>query len=136
MGMPVHQIGEPLHLYNSLSRGIDPFRPMSTTVMVSVCGITPYATTPLEHAFTYAWAMARRGRLAGHILDLVGRQLFVHEGEDRTDDRSALGRHKVQVGCHRAQEALEPVGGLVLDTGLRERTQHRLRRIMGRDTHQ
>jgi L-cysteine:1D-myo-inositol 2-amino-2-deoxy-alpha-D-glucopyranoside ligase len=47
---------EPLQLYNSLSRRIEPFRPARPTVTLYVCGITPYATTHLGHAFTYAMA--------------------------------------------------------------------------------
>ena len=45
-----------LHLYNSLTRRIEPFKPAHATVTLYVCGITPYATTHLGHAFTYAMA--------------------------------------------------------------------------------
>jgi hypothetical protein len=47
---------EQLQLYNSLSRRVEPFRPAQPTVTVYICGITPYATTHLGHAFTYAMA--------------------------------------------------------------------------------
>ena len=47
---------EQLQLYNSLSRRVEPFRPAQPTVTIYVCGITPYATTHLGHAFTYAMA--------------------------------------------------------------------------------
>jgi L-cysteine:1D-myo-inositol 2-amino-2-deoxy-alpha-D-glucopyranoside ligase len=43
-----------LHLYNSLSRQVEPFRPLDAPVTLYVCGITPYDTTHLGHAFTYA----------------------------------------------------------------------------------
>jgi L-cysteine:1D-myo-inositol 2-amino-2-deoxy-alpha-D-glucopyranoside ligase len=45
-----------LQLYNSLSRRVEPFKPASSTVTMYVCGITPYATTHLGHAFTYTMA--------------------------------------------------------------------------------
>jgi L-cysteine:1D-myo-inositol 2-amino-2-deoxy-alpha-D-glucopyranoside ligase len=56
MGLPAPVSMEPLQLYNSLSRRIEPFRPAHATVTLYVCGITPYATTHLGHAFTYAMA--------------------------------------------------------------------------------
>lgn len=43
-----------MKLYNALSQAIEPFAPHGDTVTVYVCGITPYDTTHLGHAFTYA----------------------------------------------------------------------------------
>jgi L-cysteine:1D-myo-inositol 2-amino-2-deoxy-alpha-D-glucopyranoside ligase len=45
-----------VNLYNSLSQRVEPFEPQSKTVSVYVCGITPYDTTHLGHAFTYTSA--------------------------------------------------------------------------------
>jgi L-cysteine:1D-myo-inositol 2-amino-2-deoxy-alpha-D-glucopyranoside ligase len=42
-----------MRLYNTLSREIEVFEPQDETVSVYVCGITPYDTTHLGHAFTY-----------------------------------------------------------------------------------
>jgi len=43
-----------MHLYNSLTRKIELFTPLKKgTVTIYVCGITPYDTTHLGHAFTY-----------------------------------------------------------------------------------
>jgi L-cysteine:1D-myo-inositol 2-amino-2-deoxy-alpha-D-glucopyranoside ligase len=56
MGSQLGQLREPLQLYNSLSRAVEPLRPAPATVTMYVCGITPYATTHLGHAFTYAAA--------------------------------------------------------------------------------
>src|SRR3989344_359101 len=43
-----------MRLYNSLSRKIEVFRPRENKrVTMYVCGITPYDTTHLGHAFTY-----------------------------------------------------------------------------------
>jgi L-cysteine:1D-myo-inositol 2-amino-2-deoxy-alpha-D-glucopyranoside ligase len=56
MGSQEHVPMEQLQLYNSLSRHIEPFRPAQATVTLYICGITPYATTHLGHAFTYAMA--------------------------------------------------------------------------------
>jgi L-cysteine:1D-myo-inositol 2-amino-2-deoxy-alpha-D-glucopyranoside ligase len=51
-----HFSNEQLQLYNSLSRRVEPFRPAQSTITIYICGITPYATTHLGHAFTYAMA--------------------------------------------------------------------------------
>ena len=43
-----------MHLYNSLTKKLDKFQPFSDKkVLMYVCGITPYDTTHLGHAFTY-----------------------------------------------------------------------------------
>jgi len=42
-----------LKLYNALTESVDTFTPVSDTVTIYVCGITPYDTTHLGHAFTY-----------------------------------------------------------------------------------
>jgi len=43
-----------MKLYNTLSKTVDPFEPAGDVVSIYVCGITPYDTTHLGHAFTYA----------------------------------------------------------------------------------
>ena len=43
-----------MKLYNTMSRRVEPFQPKHEKVEVYVCGITPYDTTHLGHAFTYA----------------------------------------------------------------------------------
>lgn len=40
-------------LHNALTQSLEPFAPASDTVTIYVCGITPYDTTHLGHAFTY-----------------------------------------------------------------------------------
>lgn len=45
-----------MKLYNSLSKTIEPFQPEGDWVSIYVCGITPYDTTHLGHAFTYTSA--------------------------------------------------------------------------------
>jgi L-cysteine:1D-myo-inositol 2-amino-2-deoxy-alpha-D-glucopyranoside ligase len=42
-----------MKLYNALSQKIETFEPYGEAVTVYVCGITPYDTTHLGHAFTY-----------------------------------------------------------------------------------
>lgn len=42
-----------MKLYNTLSRTIETFQPRGENVSIYVCGITPYDTTHLGHAFTY-----------------------------------------------------------------------------------
>jgi cysteinyl-tRNA synthetase len=43
-----------MHLFNTLSRKLEPFNPGIDPVTVYVCGITPYDTTHLGHCFTYS----------------------------------------------------------------------------------
>ena len=43
-----------MRLYNTLSQQVETFTPRGAEVTVYVCGITPYDTTHLGHAFTYA----------------------------------------------------------------------------------
>jgi len=45
-----------MKLYNTLSQMAEPFVPEGKEVTVYVCGITPYDTTHLGHAFTYTSA--------------------------------------------------------------------------------
>jgi L-cysteine:1D-myo-inositol 2-amino-2-deoxy-alpha-D-glucopyranoside ligase len=42
-----------MQLYTGLTQSIQPFTPQNDTVKLYVCGITPYDTTHLGHAFTY-----------------------------------------------------------------------------------
>ncbi|MCC6177904.1 MAG: cysteine--tRNA ligase [Chloroflexi bacterium] len=42
-----------MRLYNTLSRTINEFRPIGDEVRMYVCGVTPYDTTHLGHAFCY-----------------------------------------------------------------------------------
>lgn len=43
-----------MKLYNSLTKKVEEFLPHKDEVSIYVCGITPYDTTHLGHAFTYA----------------------------------------------------------------------------------
>ncbi len=43
-----------MKLFNTLTQSLQDFTPIADTVRVYVCGVTPYDTTHLGHAFTYA----------------------------------------------------------------------------------
>ncbi len=43
-----------MQLYNSLTHTVESLEPQSAELLLYVCGITPYDTTHLGHAFTYA----------------------------------------------------------------------------------
>ena len=62
-----------MRLFNSLSRAIEPFVPQKQPVTVYVCGITPYDTTHLGHAFTYTNAdiLVRFLEYQGHTVRYV-----------------------------------------------------------------
>jgi L-cysteine:1D-myo-inositol 2-amino-2-deoxy-alpha-D-glucopyranoside ligase len=42
-----------MKLFNTLTQSLEDFTPIGNTVRIYVCGITPYDTTHLGHAFTY-----------------------------------------------------------------------------------
>jgi L-cysteine:1D-myo-inositol 2-amino-2-deoxy-alpha-D-glucopyranoside ligase len=42
-----------MKLYNTLTRAVAQLEPAGPEITVYVCGITPYDTTHLGHAFTY-----------------------------------------------------------------------------------
>lgn len=57
-----------LQLYDTLSRSIRPFEPLGPTVKLYVCGVTPYDTTHLGHAFVFSAfdVLVRYLRYLGH----------------------------------------------------------------------
>lgn len=62
-----------MRLYNSMSRQIAPFKIMQEPVKIYVCGITPYDTTHLGHAFTYVMndVLIRYLEYRGHQVNYV-----------------------------------------------------------------
>ncbi len=42
-----------MKIFNTLTQSVEPFTPLGDPVLAYVCGITPYDTTHLGHAFTY-----------------------------------------------------------------------------------
>ena len=42
-----------MKLFNTLTQSLETFTPQDNLVRIYVCGITPYDTTHLGHAFTY-----------------------------------------------------------------------------------
>ncbi|GHO86676.1 cysteine--tRNA ligase [Dictyobacter formicarum] len=42
-----------MKLFNTLTQSLQEFKPINDTVTIYVCGVTPYDTTHLGHAFTY-----------------------------------------------------------------------------------
>src|SRR5260370_23504686 len=42
-----------MKLFNTLTQSLEEFVPVDDTVRIYVCGVTPYDTTHLGHAFTY-----------------------------------------------------------------------------------
>ena len=62
-----------MELYNSMSRQIEPFEMAQEPVKIYVCGITPYDTTHLGHAFTYVMVdvLIRYLEYSGHQVTYV-----------------------------------------------------------------
>ena len=62
-----------MKLFNTLTQSLEPFTPIDNTVRVYVCGITPYDTTHLGHAFLYVSfdALMRYLRYRGYAVKYV-----------------------------------------------------------------
>jgi len=62
-----------MELYNTLTRQTEPFTAQSEKITVYTCGITPYDTTHLGHAFTYTVTdiLVRYLEWLGHQVDYV-----------------------------------------------------------------
>ncbi len=62
-----------MQLYNSMSRSLEPFLPADQGVGLYVCGITPYDTTHVGHAYTFLLfdVLVRFLRSEGHPVTYV-----------------------------------------------------------------
>jgi L-cysteine:1D-myo-inositol 2-amino-2-deoxy-alpha-D-glucopyranoside ligase len=62
-----------MKLYNGLTQSLQTFEPRGDTIKLYVCGITPYDTTHLGHAFTYTIndILIRFLELRGHTVEYV-----------------------------------------------------------------
>lgn len=62
-----------MKLFNTLTQSLEDFVPLDNTVRVYVCGVTPYDTTHLGHAFTYVSfdALMRYLRASGYGVKYV-----------------------------------------------------------------
>ena len=80
-----------MKLFNTLSRTIETFQPREDVVTIYVCGITPYDTTHLGHAFTYASADIL-------IRYLESKRLTVRYAQNVTDIDDDILRKAKEVG--------------------------------------
>jgi L-cysteine:1D-myo-inositol 2-amino-2-deoxy-alpha-D-glucopyranoside ligase len=80
-----------VNVYNTLSAAIEPLEPTGPAITVYVCGITPYDTTHLGHAFTYTVADV----LVRH---LEGQGLAVRYVQNVTDIDDDILRKAAEVG--------------------------------------
>ena len=87
-----------MRLYNTLTQQKEEFAPAQDTVTMYVCGITPYDTTHLGHAFTYVVfdTLARtfqfKGwpvRYAQNVTDIDDD--ILRKANEESDDWKALG---------------------------------------------
>jgi L-cysteine:1D-myo-inositol 2-amino-2-deoxy-alpha-D-glucopyranoside ligase len=80
-----------VNVYNTLSGAVEPLEPTGPAVTLYVCGITPYDTTHLGHAFTYTVADV----LVRH---LEGQGLAVRYVQNVTDIDDDILRKAAEVG--------------------------------------
>ncbi len=80
-----------IKLYNPITRQYEEFRPRGSQASIYVCGITPYDTTHLGHAFTYTVA-----DILVRYLEFLG--LEVHYVQNVTDIDDDILRKARQVG--------------------------------------
>lgn len=78
-----------MKLFNTLTQSLEEFTPLDDTVRIYVCGITPYDTTHLGHAFTYVSfdTLIRYLKLSGH------KMRYVQNVTDVDDDVLRKARH-------------------------------------------
>jgi len=62
-----------MKLFNTLTQSLETFVPLTDTVRIYVCGVTPYDTTHLGHAFTYVAfdTLIRYLEFSGHKVKYV-----------------------------------------------------------------
>ena len=62
-----------MKLFNTLTQSLETFVPLDDTVRIYVCGVTPYDTTHLGHAFTYVSfdTLIRYLEFSGHKVKYV-----------------------------------------------------------------
>src|SRR6185312_11302275 len=78
-----------MKLFNTLTQSLETFTPIDNTVSMYVCGVTPYDTTHLGHAFTYV----SFDTLARHLAHKGHEVRYVQNVTDIDDDvlkRAAL----------------------------------------------
>ena len=87
-----------MKLYNEVSRQLEEFRPLRDPVTIYVCGITPYDTTHLGHAFTYLSfdVLIRYWEYLGHTVRYVQNVTdidddIIRKGKEVGEDWLALG---------------------------------------------
>ncbi len=80
-----------VNVYNTLSGAVEPLEPTGPAITFYVCGITPYDTTHLGHAFTYTVADV----LVRH---LEGQGLAVRYVQNVTDIDDDILRKAAEVG--------------------------------------
>ena len=86
---------ERVNLYDTLSGAVEPLDPTGRAITFYVCGITPYDTTHLGHAFTYTVADVLVRHLEG--LGLVVR--YVQNVTDIDDDILRKAARSVWTGA-------------------------------------
>jgi L-cysteine:1D-myo-inositol 2-amino-2-deoxy-alpha-D-glucopyranoside ligase len=101
-----------MELHNTRTQRIEPFNPAGEIVTIYVCGITPYDTTHLGHAFTYTTA-----DILIRYLEYLGHQVkYVQNVTDIDDDivRKAqeLGEDWQELGNHWTQHFIEDMQAL------------------------
>jgi cysteinyl-tRNA synthetase len=89
-----------LKLYNTLSDRIEAFSPSRLPVTIYACGTTPYDTTHLGHAFTYATAdiIIRFLEYMGHSVRYVQNVTdidddILRQAQRQKQDWQSLGNH-------------------------------------------
>ena len=80
-----------MNFYSTLSGAMEPFAPVGRSASLYVCGITPYDTTHLGHAFTYTTA----DLLVRH---LEGQGIAVRYVQNVTDIDDDILRKAAEVG--------------------------------------
>ncbi len=101
-----------MNLYNSLSQSVEPFEARGDLVTIYVCGVTPYDTTHLGHAFTYVVfdALIRYLEATGHTVRYVQNVTDIDDDILKRAKREGMGWK--ELGERETQKFLEDMAAL------------------------
>jgi L-cysteine:1D-myo-inositol 2-amino-2-deoxy-alpha-D-glucopyranoside ligase len=82
-----------MELYNSMGQRVERFEPFGNVVTLYVCGVTPYDTTHLGHAFTYVVfdVLIRYLEASGHTVRYVQNVTDIDDDILRRAEREGMG---------------------------------------------
>ncbi len=104
-----------MKLFNTLTQSLEEFKPIENTVRMYVCGVTPYDTTHLGHAFTYVTfdTLRRYLNFLGHPVNYV--QNVTDIDDDILRKAKEVGLSWTELGQRETERYLRDMDSLNVD---------------------